>query len=177
MTYKGEQYRLQHMITRDSQYVPNQQLVLFQARRHNTEYACYGYFNLIFKTTKAIQEVPSNDKEHSERLEEVSTKGANDSPIEYSKSQKNTTVLHYCGYEYLQKTAATDGRVRWGCRYQQQKKCKGFLITLNGQINGAVTEHSHPPIDLDKIKSDRKISRLFQQEMAQLTKSFEKLLL
>ena len=84
--------------------------------------------------------------------------------LEYSKTQRKTPVLHFRGYEYGKHKVTVDGRVRWKCRYQKQKKCRGYVYTKNGQIDGQAREHSHLPTDLppvEKPKSDRMLSSLF----------------
>ena len=115
------------------------------------------------KTTTVIKEVPHNDKDHSERLI-VSTMGTDDTSIKYSKTIQKTPVLHFRGYEYLKARVTKDGRVRWQCRYQPKKKCRGFVYLKNGQIDGQASEHNHLPSDLppvEKPQSDRMISSLF----------------
>ena len=156
MTYKGIQYSFKH-------FLRNQQVSFWHCRRHN-KLNCNGNIHLCNKTTTVIKEVPHNDKDHSQRLK-ASTMGTDDTSIKYSKTIRKSPVLHFQGYEYVKAGRVTlDGRVVWRCRYQKQKKCIGFLVTKNGQIDGQVQEHSHLPTDLppvDKPKSDRMISSLF----------------
>ena len=156
MTYKGTQYSFKS-------YLRQQKVSSWQCRRH-VALKCPGYIQLCNKTAAVIKEIPHNDQDHSERLK-VSTMGTGDTSIKYSKTRRKNPVLHYQGYEYVKHSRkSSDGRVRWNCRYQRSKKCKGYLYTKNGQIDGQVQEHSHLPADLppvDKPKSDRMISSLF----------------
>jgi len=155
MTYKGYQYSFKSFST-------NQKVSYWQCRRHGT-LKCHGLIHLCKKTTSVIKEIAHNDKDHTERLI-ASTMGTVDTSIRYSKTRVKTPVLHFQGYEYVKDRVSSDGRVRWKCRYLKQKKCKGYLLTKNGQIDGQVQEHSHLPTDLppvDKPKSDRMISSLF----------------
>ena len=155
MTYKGKQYNFQG-------YTRKQEVSYWQCRKQPS-LKCRGYIHLCNKTITVIKEVAHNDKDHSERLK-ASTMGTDDTSIKYSKTQKKTPVLHFRGYEYTKDSVTKDGRVRWRCRYQTQKKCLGFVYTKNGQIDGQAREHSHLPSDLppvEKPKSDRMLSSLF----------------
>jgi len=156
MTYKGIQYCF-------NSYSRNNQVSHWQCRRRN-KLKCNGWIHLCNKTTTVIKEIPHNDKDHSERLK-VSTMGTDDTTIKYSKTRMKNPVLHFRGYEYLKAGRnPPDGRVRWQCRYVNQKKCPGNLYTKAGFIDGQVREHSHLPTDLppvEKPKSDRMISNLF----------------
>ena len=156
MTYNGLQYCLNRHLKSDN--------VSSWLCRRRWKLDCHGYLYLCNKTSKVIKEVPHNDKDHSERLK-ASTMGTDDNSIKYSKTRRKNPVLHYQGYEYVKHSRkSSDGRVRWNCRYQRSKKCKGYLYTKNGQIDGLVQEHDHLPPDLppvDKPKSDRMVSSLF----------------
>ena len=156
MTYKGKQYCF-------LKYVRNQQESYWQCRRQKT-LNCHGRIHLNNRTTTVIKEIPHNDKDHTEILK-VSTMGTDDTSITYSKTIRKNPVLHFQGYEYVkQNTVTIDGRQRWRCRYQIQKKCPGHLYTKAGLIDGQVSEHSHLPSDLppvEKPKSDRMLSSLF----------------
>ena len=115
------------------------------------------------KTSTVIKEVPHNDQDHSERLK-VSTTGTDDTSIKYSKTSRKNPVLHFQGYEYTKERVTIDGRVRWQCRDHKKKKCRGFVLTKDGQIDGQAREHSHLATDLppvEKPKSDRMLSSLF----------------
>merc|ERR1719293_435290 len=155
MTYKGIQYSF-------LLYIRKKEVSYWQCRKQNT-LKCRGYIHLCNKTTTVIKEVAHNDKDHSERLN-VSTMGTDDTSIKYSKTRKKQPVLHFRGYEYLKARVTKDGRVRWQCRYQPRKKCRGFVYFKNGQIDGQASEHNHLPSDLppvEKPQSDRMISSLF----------------
>ena len=156
MTYNGLQYCLKN-------HLKNGNVSSWICRR-KAKLNCHGYLHFNNKTGTVTKEIPHNDKDHSERFR-ASTMGTNDTSIKFSKTRRKTPVLHYQGYEYLDSCRVTpDGRVRWSCRYAKKKKCKGFLLTKNGQIHGQVQEHSHLPTDLPPVerpKSDRMISSLF----------------
>jgi len=155
MTYKGIQYSF-------LLYIRKKEVSYWQCRKKNT-LKCRGYIHLCNKTTTVIKEVAHNDKDHSERLK-ASTMGTDDTSIKYSKTQRKNPVLHFQGYEYVKHRVTVDGRVKWRCRDCIKKKCKGYVYTKNGQIDGQVQEHNHLPSDLppvEKPKSDRMISSLF----------------
>merc|ERR1719259_950158 len=116
MTYNGLQYCLNRNLKGDN-------VSTWLCRRGRT-LKCHGYIYLCNKTTRVIKEVPHNDKDHSERLK-ASTMGTDDTSIRYSKSKVKTTVLHFCGYQYLMQRCCIDGKIRWQCRYVRQKRCKG----------------------------------------------------
>ena len=155
MTYKGMQYSFQR-------YFKVKDVSCWTCRR-KFKSKCRGQVFFSSKRSCVIKEVTHNDKDHTDRLI-PSTMGTNDTSIRYSKTKRKTPVMHYCGYEYTIHRRSVDGKIRWQCREHMKKKCKGWVYTKNGHIDGQVREHNHLPPDLppvDKPEGDRMISSLF----------------
>jgi len=124
---------------------------------------CPGAITICWKSGKVM-----SVKEHSHPSDvgkmEVSTMGTSDSTIRYSKSQRGAPVLHYQGYEYVQHRKDENAKIMWLCRYQRQKKCKGYLHTKAGVVISQVREHSHLPVNSnpkEKLQDNKMISPLF----------------
>jgi len=116
--------------------------------RFNKNLKCLGYVH--FKDGKVTKSKGHNHEPSVGKIRfrlDISTMGTSDTTIRYSKSRAKRDVLHFCGYEYLNRCNTIDGRIRWICRQHIQKNCKGFVYTRNGQIDGVVREHSHLPIN------------------------------
>ena len=155
MTYKGMQYCFKT-------YLTNKDVSSWQCRRHG-KLKCNGFVHYSSEKRRVVKERPHNDEDHTGRLI-PSTMGTDDSSITYSKTLRKKPVMHFRGYEYTIDRRKVDGSMRWQCRDHFRKKCKGYLYTKNGHIDGQVQEHSHLPSDLppvEKPKSDRMISSLF----------------
>jgi len=154
MTYKGKQYNFKRF--------QKSGLALWVCRK-TSSLKCYGTVHFNGKTGMIMKENPHNDKDHTDKV--TFSSGSGETAITYSKSREKTPVLHYQGYEYTKFIETSiDGRVRWRCRQKDSKKCKGFLWTRNGHIDGLCREHTHLPPDQPPVetpKSDRMLSSLF----------------
>jgi len=135
--------------------------VSFWLCRFNRKFKCKGY--LHFKDGNV-----TTFKEHNHHplfgKMEISTMGTSDTTVNYSKTRRKCDVLHFRGYEYVKQCRTVDGRVSWLCRQRKPKKCKGFVYTRNGQIDGYVREHSHLPINIqpaEKPDENKMVSPLF----------------